>query len=499
MAPDGRIQGGGMSGRLLLGIDEGTSAVKAVLYDTDLRPLAEARREKPLAHPRPGWVEQDPQDVMVAVVDAVGELLAGAEGEVVACGLDHQGESVLAWDAESGDPLTPIVTWQDKRSQEVLDRLEADGGDAEVREVSGMPLDPYFSAGKLSWLLEHEPAVQRALDARTLRLGTVDSWLCDMLGSGFATDPSTASRTQLSAPGAPDWDPRLLAAFGVPREALPSIRDSAGDLGTLRHPDWGRELPLRGQVVDQQAALAGAGCTEPGRVKATYGTGVFVLAHAGAERPDPSEGGLLPTVAWRVGGRVEYALDGGVFTAGALLEWLSRDLGLAPDPPALAALAADVEDSAGVRVLPALAGLGAPWWRPEATAVIAGLTGRARAGHVARAALESIAWRVADILAVVSEHAEPEALRVDGGLTRDRLLLQLQADTSGVPVEPGAIDATAAGAAALAAVGAGVWESTREIGERVPTGGRIEPKRDDAWRSGGHAAWRAFVEGAATL
>ena len=321
-----------------------------------------------------------------------------------------------------------------------------------------------------------------------------------MLGSGFATDPSTASRTQLSAPGAPDWDPQLLAAFGVPRDSLPAIRDSAGDLGVLRHPDWPTaSCRCARRCVDQQAALAGAGCTEPGRVKATYGTGVFVLAHAGTDRPDPSEGGLLPTVAWRVDGQVEYALDGGVFTAGALLEWLSRDLGLADDPPALAALAAEVEDAAGVRVLPALAGLGAPWWRPGATAVIAGLTGRARAGHVARAALEAIAWRVADILAVVSEHAEPETLRVDGGLTRDPLLLQLQADASGVPVEPGAIDATAAGAAALAAVGAGVWSSTREIGERVPTGGRIEPERDDAWRAEGHAAWRAFVEGAAAL
>ena len=252
--------------------------------------------------------------------------------------------------------------------------------DAEVRERSGMPLDPYFSAGKLTWLLEHEPAVQRALEAGTLRLGTVDSWLCDMLGSGFATDPSTASRTQLSAPGAPDWDPRLLDGVrGAARRAARRSATASGDLGVLRHPDWDRELPLRAQVVDQQAALAGAGCVEPGRVKATYGTGVFVLAHAGTERPDPSEGGLLPTVAWRVDGRVEYALDGGVFTAGALLEWLSRDLGLAADPPALAALASEVEDSAGVRVLPALAGLGAPWWRPGATAVIAGLTGgRAR-------------------------------------------------------------------------------------------------------------------------
>ncbi len=235
---------------------------------------------------------------MTAVVEAVAELLDGADDEVVACGLDHQGESVLAWDAVTGEPLTPVLTWQDKRSQEVLDRLEADGLADEVRERSGMPLDPYFSAGKLAWLLEHDAAVGRAREAGTLRLGTVDSFLCDRLGAGFATDPSTASRTQL---GAPDLDPRLLEIFGVPSEALPAIEDTAGDLGTLSHPSWPVDLPLRARCVDQQAALAGAGCVEPGLAKATYGTGVFVLAHAGDERPEPS-GGLLPTVAWRVGG-----------------------------------------------------------------------------------------------------------------------------------------------------------------------------------------------------
>ena len=485
--------------QMLLGIDEGTSAVKAVLYDTDLRPVAEARREKPLQHPRPGWVEQDPQDVMVAVVEAVGELLPQADGDLVACGLDHQGESVLAWDAESGDPLTPIVTWQDKRSQEALDRLEADGRADGVRERSGMPLDPYFSAGKLTWLLEHDEAVASALDAGTLRLGTVDAWLCDQLGAGFTTDPSTASRTQLAVPGEPDWDPGLLDAFGVPRSALPELRDSVGELGSLRHPDWGQELPLRARVVDQQAALAGAGCTQPGLVKATYGTGVFVLAHVGDERPSPGAAGLLPTVAWRVDGRVEYALDGGVFTAGALLEWLSRDLGLADGPPALAALAREVEGSNGVRVLPALAGLGAPWWRSDARAVVAGLTAGARAGHVARAALEAIAWRVADIVEAVSRQAPVDALRVDGGLTRDDLLLQLQADTAGVPVQRGAVDATAAGSAALAAVGAGLWSDTDEIAERIPAGARVEPERDDEWRAAAHAEWREFVERAAAL
>ncbi|MEA2309128.1 MAG: glycerol kinase [Thermoleophilaceae bacterium] len=479
----------------LLGIDEGTSAVKAILFDEDLRPLAEARREKALVHPRPGWVEQDPEEVLTAVVSAVGELLDGADGDDVVAGLDHQGESVLAWDAETGGALTPIVTWQDKRSQEVLDRLEADGVADEVRELSRMPLDPYFSAGKLAWLLENDETVAAARERGVLRLGTVDAFLCDRLGAGYATDPATASRTQL---GAPAWDARLLEIFGVPEDALPPIVDSVGEIGTLSHESWPRELPLRARCPDQQAALAGAGCVVPGRTKATYGTGVFVLAHVGDAAPSGS-GGLLPTIAWSVDGRVEWALDGGVFTAGALLEWLSRDLGLAADPPALAAAAAAVDDAAGVRVLPALAGVGAPWWRPAARGVIAGLTAGVRPGHVARAALESIAWRVADVVEAVGEHAPVDVLRVDGGLTRDALLLRLQADAAGVPVERGAVDATAAGAAALAAVGVGLWPSTASIAERIPVGERVEPERDAAWRDGERAAWRAFVERAVEL
>jgi glycerol kinase len=250
--------------------------------------------------------------------------------------------------------------------------------------------------------------------------------------------------------------------------------------------------------VDQQAALAGAGCVTAGLTKATYGTGVFVLAHVGAERPAPV-GGLIPTVAWSVGGEVEWALDGGVFTAGALLEWLSRDLGLARDPAALAAAAAAVDDAAGVRVLPALAGIGAPWWRSDARAVIAGLTAGVRQGHIARAALDAIAWRVADVVEVVRSQSPVDALRVDGGLTRDPLLLQLQADAAGVPVERGAVDATAAGAAALAAVGAGLWPSTAAIAERIPVGERVEPRRDEEWRTRAHAEWRLFVERAAEL
>jgi glycerol kinase len=478
----------------LLGVDEGTSAVKAVLFDSDLRPLAEARREKALSHPQPGWVEQDPGEVLDTVTGAIAEVLRAADGEVV-MGLDHQGESVVAWEADTGRPLTPIVTWQDKRSQQILDRLEQEGQADEVTARSGMPLDPYFSAGKLAWLLEHDDAVAKVRDAGTLRMGTVDSFLCDRLGAGFATDPATASRTQL---GAPEFDPRLLEIFGVPADVLPAIADTAGDLGVLQHDSWPVELPLRARCPDQQAALAGAGCVEPGLAKATYGTGVFLLAHAGNEQPKPS-GGLLPTVAWRIDGSVEWALDGGVFTAGALLEWLSRDLGLAADPAALAAAAEEMPDSGGVRVLPALAGMGAPWWRANARAVIAGATSGTRPGHIGRASLEAIAWRVADVLVAVRETVPVEVLRVDGGLTRSALLLQLQADAGGVAVQPGAIDATAAGSAALAAVGAGVWESTLEIGERIPTSERIEPQADDAWREHEHAAWRDFVSKAAEL
>src|SRR5215217_5525234 len=481
---------------LLLGIDEGTTGVKAALFDEGLRPVREARRDKVNRHPKPGWVEQDGEEVLEAVVEAVAELLESADEEVVACGLDHQGESVLAWDAGTGKPLSPIVVWQDKRSQEVLDRM----GDSEeeIQSLSGLPFDPYFSAAKLAWLLEHEEPVQRARESGTLRMGTVDSFLCDRLGAGFATDASTASRTQLHTLGTPGFDPWLCERFGIPPEVLPDVRASAGALGTLRHHSWPVELPLRGQVVDQQAALAGAGAVEPGRVKATYGTGVFILGHAGDEIPRPA-GGLLPTVAWRIGERTEYAIDGGVFTAGAVLEWLTREVGMADNPAALSALAREAEDAGGVRMLPALAGVGAPWWRPDARLVIAGVQGGTTKAQVARAALEAIAWRVGDVVEAMRDSIEISELRVDGGLTNEPLLLQLQADAIGVPVEAGGADATVAGAAALAAVGAGVLESLQEAADLLPVDRRVEPQRGAGWRTSEHSRWRAFVQAAAEL
>lgn len=448
---------------MLLGIDEGTSAVKAVLFDDELNPVREARREKRTAHPRPGWVEQDAEEILDAVVSAAAEALGPDRADAV--GLDHQGESVVAWDGATGRPLSPVITWQDKRGAPLLDGVDV--------ARTGLPADPYFSASKVAWLLR-EGGVRP--DAR---IGTVDSFLCDRLGAGFATDPSTASRTLLNVPGAPGWDEELCAAFGIPMTVLPAIADTCGDLGELEGIG-----PLRARCCDQQAALAGAGCVRAGMVKATYGTGVFVLAHAGAAAPRAD--GLLPTVAWRAGGRVEFALDGGVFTAGALVDWLAELLGT----DAAAFLAGAADDAGGVRILPALAGLGAPWWQPEATGVIGGLTRGSGAPQLARAALEGIAWRVADVLAQL----DAGELRVDGGLTRSDALLQIQADVAGVTVRRTAADATVRGAAALAAVGAGLLADTADIAALTAAGPAIEPRTDATWRREAHGRWRRFVQ-----
>ncbi len=487
-----------MSSPLLLGIDEGTTAVKAALFDLDLRCVAAARRPLAVMHPRAGWVEQDPEAILDAVVDAVAELLASAGGrEVLAAGLDHQGESVLGWEA-GGQALTPVIVWQDKRQEALLAQIDP----ASVAR-SGLPLDPYFSAGKLAWLLAHDGAVARARERGTLRLGTVDAFLAERLGGRFATDLSTASRTQLLAVGGRDWDASLLATFGVRREWLPALAPTFGELGELRHERWPAALALTAQLVDQQAALAGSGAVAPGELKASYGTGVFVLGRT----PRPTlDARLLPTVAWAAPGAgetigaVAHALDGGVFAAGSLLDWLAHGLGLAPDAASLARAAAGVQDSDGVLVLPALAGLGAPWWRADAHGVIAGLHAGARPAHVARAALEAIAWRVADIVEEFANLAPVDELRVDGGLTREATLLSLQADAAGVPLRVGPPDTTVLGAALLAGVGAGAFASVEDAAERLPAGRLVEPRAGGGGeRVRRRARWREFVQAAAEL
>jgi glycerol kinase len=508
-----------VSAGLLLGIDAGTTAVKAALFDLDLRAIAESRRSVTVTHPQPAWVEQDPELVLHAVVDAVAEVLEHTDGrEVLAAGLDHQGESVLAWDADSGRALTPVVVWQDKRQQALLAEIDSGGDGTCIVERSGLPLDPYFSAGKLAWLLANDARVQDARDAGTLRLGTLDAFLVERLGGRFATDLSTASRTQLLAAGGRDWDQQLLAAFGVRREWLPEIGPTFGTLGEMRHERWPVTLPLAAQLVDQQAALAGSGAVRPGELKATYGTGVFVLGRTAAP---VLASGLLPTVAWAGPGAatgdgpagkddvsadvdmsvgdIAYALDGGVFAAGSLLDWLAEGLGLALDAPALAAAAAGVPDSAGVLVLPALTGVGAPWWHPDAHGVIAGLHPGVGPAHVGRAALEAIASRVADIVEAMAEHTPIHTLRVDGGLTNDKTLLQIQADALGLPLTVGRADTTVLGAAMLAGVGAGVFASVEDAAQRLSQGRVIQSRVEAPERLAQRERWRAFVEAGVSL
>ncbi len=485
---------------VLVGVDQGTTGTRTVVYDGRLRRLGEAYREIEQHHPRPGWVEHDPEELVASVVETLAGALADADvGRVDALGLANQGETTVAWDGPTGKPLAPAIVWQDRRTETILDRMRAEGRAEEVERRSRLPLDPYFSSSKMRWLVEEVPAVRRAAGEGRLRIGTSDAFLRARLGGRSATDAATASRTQLLALESVTWDEGLGDAFGVDVDALPAIEPVAADLGILRHPQLG-ELPLRAAIVDQQAALAGQRCFSEGDAKCTYGTGCFLLTNAGTDVP-PGRQGLLPTVAWTLDGRTTYALDGGVLTAGSCLRWLVR-VGLLSSPEEADALAGTVEDAAGVRFLPALAGVGAPWWRSAARGVWAGLTSATTPAHLVRAVLEGIAFRVRDILerAAALGVGPPSSLRVDGGLTGSRVLMRFQADLLGIPLErPADPELTALGVAALAALGAGVFAGTDEIDALLPAAARIEPAGSEGWRSEAYERWLSFLERASEL
>ncbi len=474
-----------------IGIDQGTTGTRVVAFDEAWRPTAQAYRPVASRHPRPGWVEKDAEAVVQSVREALGEAAGPGPTDAVV-GLDNEGETVLAWDSRSLAPLSPAIVWSCRRSQPIVERLRAQGVEERVRQLAGTPLDPYFSSTKIRWLLENDPATRDAAQLGHARFGTLDAYLCARLGDGARTDPSTAARTQLQRLDRPGvWDPELCQIFGVDPETLPPIGPSTGSLGTL----CGR--PLHSMLVDQTAALAGHGCSRAGDAKATYGTGIFVLAHAGREPPAGIHG-LLPTVAWTRAEGVDYALDGGVFSAGSVIDWLRDRLGLIDSAAQTEELARSIPDSAGVRFLPALTGLGAPWWRPHARAQFAGLTAHATRAHLVRAALEALCLRVRDIIeAMAGAGVRPELLRVDGGMTANRWLMQRQADTLGIPVliSP-TTEATALGAAAMAAVGAGRI-GIDELAALATSGDTVEPSAESAdWRDGEHEDWRRFVEAA---
>jgi glycerol kinase len=493
-----------MAASHVLAIDQGTTGTTVLVLDRRLGVRAKVNQEFRQIFPRPGWVEHDLEDIWGSTLSTVQRALreAGLRGaDVAAIGITNQRETTGLWDRRSGRPLHHAIVWQDRRTTEDCARLKAEGREPRVREKTGLVLDPYFSATKLRWLLEHVKGAREKAEAGEVAFGTVDTFLVWRLTGGVAhvTDVTNASRTLLMDLRSREWDRELMDLFGVPRSVLPEIRPSSTIFGTTKGvkalPDG---IPVAGIAGDQQAALFGQACFEPGDAKCTYGTGAFLLQNTGAE-PVFSSRGLLTTVAWQIGSEVTYALEGSSFIAGAAVQWLRDGLGLIKKSADVEPLAKQVKDSGGVTFVPALAGLGAPHWRPEARGVLRGLDRGTTAAHLARATLEGIAFLIHDLAEAMRAEAQRPipVFRVDGGASQNDLLMQFQADLLGIPVErPRLIETTAFGAAFLAGLAAGVWKDRDEIRRSWRVGKRFEPRMTPAEREAHVARWRKALEAA---
>lgn len=475
----------------ILALDQGTTSSTALVVGPEGRTLGRASREIPQHFPAPGEVEHDPEVLFQATVAAGREALAKAGVPVDAIGITNQRETVVLWDHPTMEPVGRAIVWQDRRTAARCAELRADGREEEIRARTGLLLDPYFSATKLEWLLQ-DPAVRARADAGRLRVGTVESWLVARLTGGLhVSDPTNSSRTMLASLQSGEWDPMLLALFGVPREILPSIVPSSGVVGAARPEFFGYEVPIAGLAGDQQAALFGQGCVTAGSAKITYGTGAFLLRFVGTDGPEAPAPGILATIAVGATGQRAWALEGSVFVAGAAVQWLRDGVGLLAQASESAALAASVPDTGGVVVVPAFTGLGAPYWNADARGMITGLTRGTTKAHLVRATLESVAHQTADL---VEAMGGVSTLRVDGGAAANDWLMQTQADLLGVPVErPAAVELTAYGAARLAAQGVG-----RALASAAELGGAtvFEPGATPGWRAARRAEWRRAVEAA---
>lgn len=487
--------------RCILALDQGTSGSTALVVDGDGVVRARGYAELPQYYPQPGWVEHEPEEIWRTVVEAAQSALSKAQvagRDIAAIGITNQRETTILWDRATGTPIHRAIVWQCRRTAPLCDRLRAEGCEAVVRQRTGLVLDAYFSGTKIRWLLDTVPGA-RARGARgELAFGTVDAWLLWKLTAGgvHATDVSNASRTLCLNLKTCDWDDEMLRVLGIPREVLPGVRSSAEVFGTTTGLDWLPDgIPIAGIAGDQQAALFGQTCFEPGTAKNTYGTGCFLLLNTGTT-PIGSEHGLLTTIAWTVAGQTTYALEGSVFVAGAAIQWLRDGLGILKTAGQSQTLAESVSDTGGVYFVPAFVGLGAPYWDMYARGTIVGITRGTTGAHLTRAALEAIAYQSRDVLEAMVADAglAVHSLRVDGGAAANDFLCQFQADVMNVPVErPTVIETTGLGAAYLAALGAGLWRSLGDAARRRAIERTFLPAVDPATRAARYAGWQRAV------
>ncbi|MEO6953739.1 MAG: glycerol kinase GlpK [Polyangia bacterium] len=490
--------------RFLLAIDQGTTGSTVLVFDEQLTLRARGYREFQQHYPQPGWVEHDPEEIWTSVRGALTDALHGSGAnidatQIAAIGITNQRETTVLWDRKSGIAIGKAIVWQDRRTADACGKLKADGLEPTFREKTGLVLDPYFSGTKLAWMLDRDPSLRARAERGELCFGTVDSWLVWKLSGGAAhvTDVSNASRTLLFDLHEMAWSDELLGLLRVPRQLLPEVRGSAEIYAETRGvPGLPDRIPIAGMAGDQQAALFGQTCFSVGEAKCTYGTGAFLLLNVGGT-PVMSKNGLITTVGWKLGNDVTYALEGSTFIAGAMVQWLRDGLGIIQSASEIESLAASVPDTGGVVAVPALAGLGAPYWRPEARGIITGLTRGTTKAHLARAVLEGIALQIADLLGAMQKDSglPIRSLKVDGGASANDLLMQFQADILRTEtVRPKLVETTAMGAAMLAGLGVGVWRTTDEARGAWAEDRRFQPAMPDAVVDEHLARWRAAVE-----
>jgi glycerol kinase len=483
--------------KYILALDQGTTSSRAIVFDHAGAIRAVAQKEFKQYFPRPGWVEHDANEIWTTQYGMMTEAMTRAKAkpkDIAAIGITNQRETTVVWNRETGEPVGHAIVWQDRRTAGFCDQLKRDGHEEMIRKKTGLVIDAYFSGSKLRWILDNVAGARADAEKGKLAFGTVDSWLIWKLTGGkvHVTDPSNASRTMLYNIRTAEWDDELLKILKVPRAVLPRVAKSSEVYGKAVHLD----IPIAGIGGDQQAALFGQACHKPGMVKNTYGTGCFMLMNTGTDAV-PSKNNLLTTVAWQVGDKLEYALEGSIFIAGAVVQWLRDGLGIIKHSADIEKLAAGVPDNGGVYLVPAFAGLGAPHWDPYARGSISGLTRGSTSGHIARAALEGIAFQVADVLSAMQADSKIKLkeLRVDGGACANNLLMQFQADLLGVPVvRPAIRETTALGAAYLAGLAVGFWRNQTEIATQWKVDRTFEPAMKPARREKLRAQWTKALD-----